>query len=668
MKLRSRRRTPVVAAASAVAVLAAMLPMNAAAVGVVNNDTAKIAPKALLNQKLNWETCTFPNSDADAAKQAELLAVPGVVCATIKVPRNWHNPNDGHRITLRISKTQTVDPAKAQGYALVNPGGPGGSGLHWSAGMALRSPALAKTYNFVGFDPRGVGESTELFCPHDVAGAEAAIGDLRADGEYTLRDFWSASSHDGRAEALGCAKNDLTPFITTEQTSYDMDFIRVLLGQKKISYLGFSYGTWLGAWFASIFPSKISRMLLDSSTDVSQKSLQSTWDVQPLSRERQFDDLLLPYIARHDDLYDLGTDPVVIRRRWESTGGSRNFLANVLYAFDITSAMYHNEAYDGAAAAVAFIIHFMEDHGVSVYPTTVPAAVDTAISATQQIITSATLSTAGREMLQDSLKRLQSYREAISSNGADPNQPGNGFPAAFNAIRCNDGNWSHDSDRWWNWYQKQIDVAPINVPFDLEPACEFWPSAPTSPPKRPSNFPKIIMVSRELDAATEYNGALNGFRNSIPGGTLISVDDEGSHGVFPANSSCVDDPIMTYFNTGKMPKKQYIGCAGTNALPGETKVYKTAGKTVADGSIQLPVQTARMKKASEITKELFANKPDGALGALFDWCFGACGPVAPQAPAAKAAAAATTAPIDKKSAGQLARMQDYLPQPTISIP
>ena len=156
------------------------------------NDAAALAPH-LVGQTLDWEACDFGSESLNA----RFNAIPGTACADVTVPRDWKNPEDGHTITLRVAKTETSkgNPER-QGIALVNPGGPGGSGLPWGPAMAERAPELAEQYDFIGFDPRGVGQSTALECTYT------------PNPEH---DVWQ----DTKAQVDACLENELTPYITT---------------------------------------------------------------------------------------------------------------------------------------------------------------------------------------------------------------------------------------------------------------------------------------------------------------------------------------------------------------------------------------------------------------------------------------------------------------------
>ena len=186
----------------------------------------------------------------------------------------------------------------------MNPGGPGGEGLPWGSAMQQRTPDLNPYYNYIGFDPRGVGQSSHASCTWQYPTDDP--------------DPWASAKAAGKA----CASNEDVKTISTEQTTYDMDFIRVLLGAPKLSYIGYSYGTWLGAWYEKVFGAKYGdKFVLDSSTNVTDPTLQATWDLQGIARDRQFQYHLMDWIARHNDEYKLGTDPAAIYRTYMRESG-----------------------------------------------------------------------------------------------------------------------------------------------------------------------------------------------------------------------------------------------------------------------------------------------------------------------------------------------------------
>ncbi|UZI32778.1 alpha/beta fold hydrolase [Streptomyces sp. VB1] len=611
---RSRRKLQVLAAAllagALVATPLAIADSSTAAPRIPAKSTAEPDTERLagdlVDQPLNWtKDCPYGSDAAKAAaKKADALAraetgtagkrtsshpaktagksaeLPrGVLCATIDVPRDWHNPDDGNTIevTLELARRKTSEPGH-QGIALVNPGGPGSRGLGSGTILALADDALWDKIDFVSFDPRGVGASTPLNCTYTVP-------DEWDDDEVTRR----------RYEA--CQKNPLTKYITTEQTAYDIDFIRVLLGQPRTSYVGYSYGTWLGAWYAATFPSKTHRVLLDSATDTTSGSLQRTWDLQPIARERQFQDALLPYIARHDDVYGLGTDPAVIREKWEAGGGSKTFEGQFSMAFFIIPATYDTSLYPSAAKAIVEVAK----EGLKG-----PGSTATKMEKlTQRILSGAGLDADQRAFVKGArTEALAALKKRQAQAGTTET-----FNGTFDAIRCQDGQWNQDPAHWEEWKQHLEREASSMAPFYHTPMCSLWKTNHRMPEPDPATFPKALIAQSELDGATAYEGAL-ATAQKLPGVKVISVDNEGSHGMFPYGTPCVDDPIKKYLLTGEQPARRFNVCQAA-PLPDETEVYEVGDPLVPSGKVKRPEVTEEMKMLRNMLREV--NSPHQQL-------------------------------------------------------
>lgn len=544
-------------------------------------DTGELAGD-LLSQDLAWETCEFPS--VSAATAARLQNVKGLSCADVTVPRDWHNPGDGNTITVRISKTNTADPGRSQGIALVNPGGPGGNGLPWGAAMAERSPELAEEFNFVGFDPRGVGLSTPLECEYTpVAGA----------------DEWE----DAGAQVEGCLDNPLTPFITTEQTVYDMDFIRALMGEDHLSYVGFSYGTWLGNWYQSVFPERSHRFLLDSATDLTRKSLQETWDLQPRSRDRQFQDMLLPYIARNNASYGLGEDPMVIREKWESAGGTRTLLGG-LVASEIIPAMYTTSGYPGAAALVKAYIEYDPDDAPDA--AALSAQLEQLLKTSQGVAVDDVEARMAYDTLVSGLR--ETVAEKVQVERAAEQGTSVSFSGTFEAIRCQDGQWNQSRGFWDAWLKDLNRKQPFIGPLMSAPLCAHWPAVTEKPKPKQKSHPDTMIVQSEFDAATPYEAGERSAKVQ-PNTSLITVANEGSHGLYPYGTTCVDDAVEAYMLRGTMPANFVCGAL---PLPGESVAYEVGGDLhEAQGTVKIKMRTDSVKEAERLVRQMMREQNQG---------------------------------------------------------
>ncbi|HWL89511.1 MAG TPA: alpha/beta fold hydrolase [Polyangiaceae bacterium] len=186
---------------------------------------------------------------------------PNLTCATLQVPLDYDQPS-GEKITLTISKAAATNPAKRRGVALLNRGGPGLNGLATAGARANALPAVNADYDIIGFDPRGVGHSTPISCT-DASFFNHPVPD--PDSPATRDLNWKRSAEYAQACADNAGK--YLPYMSMENYARDMDSIRVALGESKISYIGFSWGTYLGAVYSQLFPDKVAHMLFAGNMD-----------------------------------------------------------------------------------------------------------------------------------------------------------------------------------------------------------------------------------------------------------------------------------------------------------------------------------------------------------------------------------------------------------------
>lgn len=198
---------------------------------------------------------------------------PNLDCATVEVPVVHTDPG-GLTIGLAVARHRATDPARRIGSLLTNPGGPGGPAaegirmIGTPMDPGVYSPELLARYDIVGMDPRGVGESDGVRCLSD---AEREAG-LAADLDPTLTAGLPREAVDAQTRDLadGCAAGidpGLLANMATDDVARDMDLVRAALGEEQISYLGVSYGTLLGATYATLFPDRVRRMVLDAPVD-----------------------------------------------------------------------------------------------------------------------------------------------------------------------------------------------------------------------------------------------------------------------------------------------------------------------------------------------------------------------------------------------------------------
>ncbi|WP_350276960.1 alpha/beta hydrolase [Kribbella sp. HUAS MG21] len=465
-------------------------------------------------------------------------------CAKVTVPRDWANQYAGNDLEIAVSK---VAPRKGTPSRVVfgNPGGPGGAGLGMAPYLASQ-PALAKDHLAVGFDPRGTGSSSNVSCEGtpgytmDARDRDPATRDLIAEASELAQPYCDRQSR------------GLLPYVTTAQTVQDMDLIRQLLGFDTIDYVGYSGGTWLGAYYQTYFPEHVGRFVLDSNTDFT-KTWMDTFVSQPQAFERRFREDFAPWAAKYDDQLKLGSTPGAIIRRYErlrralkERPASEEFLDGAIkVTYDqnsldqlISGDMYSKLDFPLLAADLLFLEELSEAQSKG------------GPQAAQRHVDS--LSTARQRQLVQRANRAPIGLRMLGEDSED---------ATFTAITCNDTPWPQGRE-----YGEQL-AARLGPHFPLlgwtmaENPCFAWdrPNL-TMPTPTGKGLPTTLMVQSVHDPATSYSLALSAHRRYV-GSRLVTVTGEGDHGVYGGVNKCADRIVNTFLTTGVAPAADAT-CAG----------------------------------------------------------------------------------------------------------
>ncbi|HEX6686262.1 MAG TPA: alpha/beta hydrolase [Candidatus Limnocylindrales bacterium] len=452
---------------------------------------------------------------------ADLPGSPRLECADLLVPRDYQAPG-GETITVAVSRFKAADPAKRRGVMLVNPGGPGGSGIDLALYLAEALPAeVLDRYDLIGFDPRGVGRSTPISCgiPENTP-LDLQLPYPAPDGSIDRNIAYA------RATAQSCAATagDLLPHITTANTARDMDRIRAALRESKISYLGYSYGTYLGAVYASLFPQRTDRIVLDSAIDPNR-----VWYDFIRSKSEAFA-LRLPdftrWAAARDGIYHLGATPSEVERTYyriaeqldrspvELPGITVN--GNVLR--QVTLRLLEDDRFFGDLAAF-----WQAFSGPAMSPTT-----ETAKAATL----------------------------------AAP-APDNGLAVLY-AIVCGDVSWSRDIGRYARntAADRQAFPGTAGWPANIWP-CAFWAHRPVEPPVTVTDRgPRNVLILQNLrDPSTSWRNGY-GLRRALGERAAFITVDAGGHGIYRIRSGPCADAITTEFLvSGRLPARDRF-CQG----------------------------------------------------------------------------------------------------------
>ena len=247
---------------------AAALPAAGPAPAASSKAAVPQGLESFYGQKVAWYDCV---ATAGVEKSADKT---GFQCAKVKVPLDYSKP-DGQTIEIAMKKHLATGSVR-QGTLFMNPGGPGGSGVDDVGAMVDSTFAgVQKSYDIIGFDPRGVGSSTAVNCTSDTE-LEAKTEDApvnAGEGAATFEQRPAVISAQFKQFEASCAAGTkpagLLDHVDTVSVARDLDVLRALSGDQKLNYAGFSYGTFLGAHYAELFPANTGRMVLDGAVDPS---------------------------------------------------------------------------------------------------------------------------------------------------------------------------------------------------------------------------------------------------------------------------------------------------------------------------------------------------------------------------------------------------------------
>ena len=264
----------------------ATLTLGGCTLPVLAPDVGTAAPGTTAGGKTNWTPCQ------DVPEQLVGKAASGMTydCASVPVPRNWAAKN-GQTYEISLIRIRSTTQHDKIGSLLINPGGPGGSGVdtavYLSFGQALGGlpKAVTDRFDIIGFDPRGVGRSDPVRC----ISATDQDASFAADPDPVSQSGFDAVAALNKRITQGCQQKygDQLANFSTEEAARDMDAIRTAVGDPKLTYLGFSYGTLLGATYAQLFPHNIRALVLDGAIDPKQDFVTSS-EVQAKGFERAF--------------------------------------------------------------------------------------------------------------------------------------------------------------------------------------------------------------------------------------------------------------------------------------------------------------------------------------------------------------------------------------------
>jgi len=453
----------------------------------------------------------------------------GFRCARLLVPFDYAHPGNGQRFSLPVIKLPASDPdpkTRKVGALVINPGGPGGSGAQYALGARSEFPAaLRARFDIVGFDPRGVaGSEPALRC---MTGPQTdtflATSDMPANAAQ-LNQIVSAS----KQYAARCAQNSgpLLPYVGTENAARDMDVLRAALGQAKLTYLGKSYGTYLGAWYAQLFPHRVRALVLDGAFDPDTPALQDD-----LVQAQGFQVALKAFTTSC-----LATADCPLGAQGSSVQAAEGRLRALVVRSNsrpLASHLGTGQVADGAmllngVASALYSRSFWPDLKIG-------------------------LADAFRG---DGSVLLQLADLLLERN---PNGTYANLVDADTAISCLDRPFPRSLAAWQAAARQAAQAAPLfGAPIVWgNLTCAYWPvpSYPL-PTIRAAGAPPIMVVGTLRDPATPYRWA-QALTRDLSSGVLLGWNGDG-HTAYGEGSPCVDSIVNDYFASLKVPRSGMV--------------------------------------------------------------------------------------------------------------
>ena len=515
-------------------------------IGAPKGDVPKGLEK-FYKQKLAWAPCK------DDAKMQ---------CADVKVPLDYKKPG-GKAITVAMAKLPAKG-GKPIGSLFINPGGPGSSGiLMLSYVDRAFSKDVMDKYDIIGFDPRGVGSSTPVDCIDDREMAKVLDSDFDMETEAGRR----AQKAQAKKIAEGCKKKsgELLAHVGTEPAARDMDVLRGLVGDEKLNYLGFSYGTQLGGAYADLFPKKVGRMVLDGAVDSQLSFLRMNYE-QAFGYKKLFEG----YAER------------CVKAGNCSLGSS------------VDAAKKKMRALLDQARVKPFKT---SDPNRPLNQTMLHSAVTSLL---EQDVDWSKLDQAFDQLIKQNDGSLF-LKLFDASTGRDGDEVSSSRTEAYWAINCAD--YAQESEADYLKYAKKLKrEAPAIGAFSAQDTVAFYMCAelPHHPkanpgPYRAKGSAPIVVIGTKYDPATPYHWA-QALHKTLENSVLLTWEGEG-HAAYATAGSCIQSPVDKYLLTGEVPKDGLV-------CPAEQKQGQNAQKQGKEAQ----KQGVSDRKAS-VKDEVFAGKP-----------------------------------------------------------
>jgi len=459
------------------------------------------ALSSFYGQKLTWTDC------ADDMQ-----------CTTATAPLSWKDPSAG---SIKLALIRQPAKGTKLGSLLVNPGGPGGSGYDFVKDSIdyATDARLQQNFDIVGFDPRGVGRSTAVKC-YDATKMSHYLYDITPGARGS--DAWISAQEKSSSDfAQACKKNTgaLLGDVDTVSAARDLDLLRAVLGDTKLNYLGYSYGTYLGATYAGLYPKKVGRMVLDGALDPAATNFDVT-EVQ----SKGFESALRAYLT--DCLDKAKTCPFT-----GTVDDGMNTIKQLLASVERSPIRNSDGRELGANTLLTAIIYPLYDA--------------TAWSYLSQMFS---------QVMSGEASYAFQLADGYNSRNADGTYKDNSTEA-FMAINCLDYSYDDDPAVMRKQAAELAKAAPVIGPYMAygDIGCATWPykTTTTRGPIHAAGAAPIVVVGTTNDPATPYVWAQN-LASELDSGHLVTYHGQG-HTAYNKSNSCVNDAVDDYLVKGTVP-------------------------------------------------------------------------------------------------------------------
>ena len=443
-----------------------------------------------------------------------------IFCADVMAPMDWNNPA-GEQIEIAVAY-RASNNKKPKGFVLFNPGGPGSSAVDWviESSDFVGSKSLRDNFNILGFDPRGVGQSSAVKCLTDseydqflygVSGFELGSEEDLAASKEVIQDF-----------AQKCLENtgELLGHIDTISAAKDMDLLRAVLGEEKLNFLGYSYGSLLGTTYANLFPERVGRFVLDGAIDPTVSD-----EDQTLFQIEAFEKALVAFLENCEQFRDC-----------PFTGSVASDLQTIQDFFlELETNPLPTDSGRELTIWAAVTGLIMPLYSESYWPY---------------------LSTAFAEAFQGQGDVFLLLADQYNDRSEDGTYSTNLIAANY-AISCLDSRASSNIFEMKRQNQALIEVSPTLGRYWQYGGlrCESWPYEVVEPLPSfsASGSPTILVIGTTGDPATPYSQAQSLAGRILENAFLLTYNGEG-HTIYGQQVSCVDNTVDRFFLTGDLPK------------------------------------------------------------------------------------------------------------------